>query len=188
MKRLFVGSTLIAIVGSCAMNLPSQADDKGGAPNLQKSTADQYRREQPIETPNLSSATISSFSSLLVDSNGRVASRSRVSGSATGNASVFGRAFGNASSTLKRKGRDETSNAFSSARLRINGDEDDYRSPTNESASTVSVTKNGVQVSRSAEADEIGTVTKLDMPPWPRAMLRPTPASARIATRLARLT
>jgi hypothetical protein len=163
MKRSSVRSTLIAIVAWCVTTLPSHADDKGGVPKPQKSMADEYRQEQPIENSNFSSATISSFSLSQVDSSGRVTSQSKVSGSATGNASVFGRANGNASSTVTRNGRDEKSNASSSARLRIDSDSDNYRSPSNQAASTVSVTKNGIQISRSADADEMGTVTKLDV-------------------------
>ena len=163
MKRFSVRSTLIAIVALCVLTSPSHADDKGGVPNLQESMTEKYRQEQPVENSYFSSATISSFSSSQVDSNGRVASQSKVSGSATGNASVFGRAIGNASSKFKRNGPGEKSNALSSAQLRIDGDSDNYRSPTNEAASTVSVTKNGVQISRSADADELGTVTMLDV-------------------------
>jgi hypothetical protein len=163
MKRFSVTSSLIAIVALCVMTSPSHADDKGGVRKFQKSMADKYRQKQPLENPYFSSATISGFSWSQVDSNGRVTSQSKVSGSATGNASVFGRANGNASSTVTQNGRDEESNATSSARLRIDGDPDNYRNPANEAASTVSVTKNGVQISRSADADEVGAVTKLDV-------------------------
>ena len=121
MKRFSVTSSLIAIVALCVMTSPSHADGEGGVRKLQKSMADKYRQKQPLENPYFSSATISGFSWSQVDSNGRVTSQSKVSGSATGNASVFGRANGNASSTVARNGRDEKSNATSSAQLRIDG-------------------------------------------------------------------
>ena len=49
MKHLSVRSTLIAIVALCVMTSPSHADDNGGVPKIQKSMADKYRQEQPIE-------------------------------------------------------------------------------------------------------------------------------------------
>ena len=163
MKRLSVRSTFIAVVSLCVVTAPSYAEDRGDVPKLGESMADRYREEQPAEKPDFTTATISSFSWSQVDSNGRVTSQSKVTGNATGNASVFGRANGNASFSVKRNGRDENSNASSSARLRIDGESDNYRSRSNEATSKVSVTKNGVQISRSADADELGTVTKLDV-------------------------
>lgn len=163
MKRFFAPSTLIAVAALGVVAYPSHADDESGVPILRPSMADKYRPAQPVENPHFSTATISIFSSSRVYPDGRVASQSRVTGSARGNASVFGRAFSNASAMSHRYGRNEKSNAMSSAQLRINGDSGNYRRPTNEAASTVSVTKNGVQISQSVDAEEHGAVTKLNV-------------------------
>lgn len=162
MKHATLQSALLA-VAVCAMISPSHADDKDRSLKLQKSSADKYPQKRPAKKPYFSSATISIFSSSRVDSNGRVASQSKVTGNASGNASVFGYANSNASALVQRYGRPEKSSDSSSARLRIEGDPDSYGSPLNEATSTVKITKNGIQISQSVDADEFGAVMKLDV-------------------------
>ena len=160
MKRLSAGSTLIASAVLWLVTSPSHADEGKSVQKLQEGNANKYREEPSTTNPYSSSFKISAFSSSYVDSSGKVASQSKVVGNATGNASVFGQASGYASSTVMRNGRTKTSSATSSAQLRIGGR---YPSPPSEAASTVSVTKNGVQISRSSDANDLGTLTRLDV-------------------------
>jgi hypothetical protein len=165
--------TLVTILVLCVLVPWTHAADDNDKPLKRKSDSENYRYDDDDSDTQTSSASVSSSSSSRSQSNGGTSSKSAVTGTAIGNALGAGSANGNASSL--RAGKDQNARlrrASSSARAKVKGNNDptdrygnsDNRPmASNNSSSTSSVTKNGVQISRSVKADKDVTLTKLDV-------------------------